>query len=109
MRLPRLRDLARAITRRLPLPPYRTQKDLVGGCDSDPGRQGSGSPTNHVVSWCLEDWICEDDPVRVIDVFVGGLDLPELHFGRIDPEGTGWPHAGEEPAEALATFLCGMD
>ncbi len=27
---------------------------------------------------CLEDRICEDNPVRVIDVFVGGLDLPEL-------------------------------
>jgi hypothetical protein len=35
---------------------------------------------------CLKDWICEDYPVRVIDVFVGGLDLPELHFGRVDPE-----------------------
>jgi hypothetical protein len=23
---------------------------------------------------CLEDWICEDNPVRVIDVFVEGLD-----------------------------------
>jgi hypothetical protein len=22
---------------------------------------------------CLEDWICKDNPVRVIDVFVGGL------------------------------------
>jgi hypothetical protein len=38
---------------------------------------------------CMEDWICEDNPVRVIDVFVGGLDLPELHFGRVDPEATG--------------------
>jgi hypothetical protein len=24
---------------------------------------------------CLEDWIGEDNPVRVIDVFVDGLDL----------------------------------
>ena len=31
---------------------------------------------------CLEDWICEDNPFRVIDVLVGGLDLPELHFCR---------------------------
>jgi hypothetical protein len=29
---------------------------------------------------CLEDWICEDNPVRVIDVFVGGLDLARLRF-----------------------------
>jgi hypothetical protein len=34
---------------------------------------------------CLEDWTCEDNLVRVIDVFVGGLDLPELHFGRLIP------------------------
>jgi hypothetical protein len=29
--------------------------------------------------------IGEDNPVRVIDVFVGGLDLPELHFGWLIP------------------------
>ena len=34
---------------------------------------------------CLEDWIWEDNPVRVIDFFVGGLDLHELHFGWVDP------------------------
>ena len=27
---------------------------------------------------CLEDWISEDNPVRVIDVFVDELDLAEL-------------------------------
>ena len=32
---------------------------------------------------CLEDWICEDNPVRVIDVFVAGLGLAELYFGGI--------------------------
>ena len=26
---------------------------------------------------CLEDWICEDNPVRVVDVFVDELDLAE--------------------------------
>ena len=26
----------------------------------------------------LEDWICEDNPVRAIDVFVGELDLASL-------------------------------
>jgi transposase len=40
---------------------------------------------------CLEDWICEDNPVRVIDVFVGGLDLADLRFDGVDPEATGRP------------------
>ena len=31
---------------------------------------------------CLEDWIGEDNPVRVIDVFVEELDLAELGFDR---------------------------
>jgi hypothetical protein len=53
---------------------------------------------------CLEDWICEDNTVRVIDVFVGGLDPPELHFGRVDPEATGWPHAGQQKGTALHGF-----
>ena len=36
---------------------------------------------------CLEDWIDENNPVRVIDVFVGGLGLAELGFDRVAPEG----------------------
>ena len=39
----------------------------------------------------LEDWIVEDNPVRVIDVFVDELDLAELGFGGVDPEATGRP------------------
>ncbi len=32
----------------------------------------------------LEDWIGEDNPVRVIDVFVDELDLGGLGFGRVE-------------------------
>ena len=38
---------------------------------------------------CLEDWIDENNPVRVIDVFVDGLDLAELGFDGVAPEATG--------------------
>ena len=38
---------------------------------------------------CLEDWIDEDNPVRVIDVFVGGLDLADLGFVGVGPEAPG--------------------
>ena len=40
---------------------------------------------------CLEDWIGEDNPVRVIDAFVEELDLADLGFGGVDPEATGRP------------------
>ena len=40
---------------------------------------------------CLEDWIGEDNPVRVVDVFVEELDLAELGFGGVAPEATGRP------------------
>ena len=33
----------------------------------------------------LEDWIGDDNPVRVIDVFVDELDLGGLGFGRVAP------------------------
>ena len=34
---------------------------------------------------CLEDYITEDDPVRVIDVFVDELDLAKLGFDGARP------------------------
>jgi transposase len=39
----------------------------------------------------LEDWIDEDNPVRVIDVFVEELELSELGFSGVEPEVTGRP------------------
>jgi transposase len=40
---------------------------------------------------CLEDYVTEDNPVRVVDVFVDELDLGQLGFGRVDPKVTGMP------------------
>jgi hypothetical protein len=37
---------------------------------------------------CLEDWICEDNSVRVIEAFVEELDLADLRFSSVDPEAT---------------------
>jgi transposase len=39
----------------------------------------------------LEDWIDEDNPVRVIDIFVEELDLGALGFSGVEPEVTGRP------------------
>ena len=53
----------------------------------------------------LEDWICEDNPVRAIDVFVGELDLAELGFGGVDPETTGRP--SYHPSVLLKLYIYG--
>ena len=54
---------------------------------------------------CLEDWIYEDNPVRAIDVFVGGLDLAELGFDGVDPEATGRP--SYHPSVLLKLYIYG--
>src|SRR2546421_4151994 len=54
---------------------------------------------------CLEDWICEDNPVRVIDVFVDKLDLTELRFVGVDPEATGRP--SYHPSVLLKLYIYG--
>ena len=38
---------------------------------------------------CLEDWVDESNPVRVIDAFVDALDLADLGFDGVEPEATG--------------------
>jgi transposase len=53
----------------------------------------------------LEDWIYEDNPVRAIDVFVGGLDLAELGFDGVDPEATGRP--SYHPSVLLKLYIYG--
>jgi transposase len=54
---------------------------------------------------CLEDWICEDNPVRAIDVVVDELDLAELEFGGVDPEATGRP--AYHPSVLLKLYIYG--
>src|SRR5260221_12803635 len=54
---------------------------------------------------CLEDWIGEDNPVRVIDVFVDALDLAELGFEGVDPAATGRP--SYHPSVLLKLYIYG--
>ncbi len=53
----------------------------------------------------LDDWIDEDNPVRVIDVFVDELDLGELGFGGVDPKATGRP--SYHPSVLLKLYIYG--
>ena len=54
---------------------------------------------------CLEDWVHDDNPVRVIDVFVDALDLCGLGFTRAEPEATGRP--GYHPSVLLKLYIYG--
>jgi transposase len=52
----------------------------------------------------LDDYIAEENPVRVIDVFVDELDLGSLHFKTV-PEDTGRPPY--HPATLLKIYIYG--
>src|SRR5712671_6785214 len=54
---------------------------------------------------CLDDWVDEDNPVRVIDVFVDELDLGALDFGGVDPKATGRP--SYHPSILLKLYVYG--
>ncbi len=54
---------------------------------------------------CLDDWIDESNPVRVIDAFVDALDLGELGFGGVEPAATGRP--SYHPSVLLNLYIYG--
>ena len=53
----------------------------------------------------LDDYICEDNPVRVVEAFVEELDLGTLGFDGIEPEATGRP--AYHPATLLKIYIYG--
>jgi transposase len=71
-------------------------KRFVESCDR---RQGVLLPEY------LEDYVAEDNPVRVIDVFVDELDLGGLGFEGVVPEATGRP--GYHPGVLLKLYVYG--
>jgi transposase len=53
----------------------------------------------------LEDWVDENNAVRVIDVFVDALDLADLGFEGVEPEATGRP--AYHPSTHLKLYIYG--
>ena len=53
----------------------------------------------------LDDYIAEDNAVRVVDAFVNKLDLRKLGFDRVEPSVTGRP--GYQPATLLKIYVYG--
>ena len=39
----------------------------------------------------IDEYVTEDNPVRVVDLFVDEIDLVDLGFGRVAPASTGRP------------------
>ncbi len=54
---------------------------------------------------CLEDYVAEDNPVRVIEVFVDELDLGAVGFEGVSPASIGRP--GYHPSTLLKIYLYG--
>ena len=54
---------------------------------------------------CLADWIEENNPVQVIDVFVDALNLADLGFDGVAPETTGRP--SYHPSVLLKLYIYG--
>lgn len=53
----------------------------------------------------LDDYISEDNPVRIIDLFVDQLELRTLGFAGVDPESTGRP--SYHPSILLKLYIYG--
>jgi transposase len=53
----------------------------------------------------LEDYVADDNPVRVIDFFIDQLDLRELGFSAVDPKETGRP--AYHPSVMLKIYVYG--
>jgi transposase len=54
---------------------------------------------------CLDDWIDEDNPVRVIDALVDSINLGEFGFDGVVPEMTGRP--AYHPSVLLKLYVYG--
>src|SRR6266853_2497090 len=67
---------------------------FVEGCDR---RQIALLPA------CLDDYVTEDNAVRVVDAFIDELDLAALGFAGVVPEATGRP--SYHPATLLKIYL----
>ena len=53
----------------------------------------------------VDDYVGPENPVRFIEAFVEGLDLPAAGFARVEPEETGRP--GYRPADLLKLYIYG--
>src|SRR5215831_15641583 len=66
---------------------------------------GSDRTQSTLLPECLDDFIDESNPVRVIDAFVDALNLADLGFDGVEPAATGRP--GYHPSTLLKLYIYG--
>jgi transposase len=67
--------------------------------------QGESREQVTLLPECLDDYIGQDNPVRVVDAFVEELDLRSLGFQGADPAATGRP--AYHPSVLLKLYIYG--
>ena len=67
--------------------------------------QGESRTQTTLLPECLDDYIAETNPVRVVDVFVDELELGKLGFQGVEPLATGRP--AYHPAAMLKIYIYG--
>ena len=67
--------------------------------------QGESREQVTLLPECLDDYIGQDNPVRIVDAFVEELDLLSLGFGGADPAVTGRP--AYHPGVLLKLYIYG--
>jgi transposase len=67
--------------------------------------QGESRTQSTLLPECLDDYISEENPVRVVEVFVEHLDLAGLGFDGVVPAATGRP--SYHPAVLLKLYIYG--
>jgi transposase len=67
----------------------------------------TGRSRNQIVSLpdSIEEYVGEDNAVRVIGAYINGLDLEGLKFSRPQPQSTGRP--GYDPKDLLKLYVYG--
>ncbi|MFT5450214.1 MAG: transposase [Gammaproteobacteria bacterium] len=53
--------------------------------------QGEARAQMSLLPECLDDYVAEDNPVRVVEAFIDALDLEKLGFAGVVPQSTGRP------------------
>jgi len=67
--------------------------------------QGADRNQGYLLPERIDEYVSEENPVRVIEAFVEELDLGKLGFARVEPNGTGRP--AYHPATLLKIYLYG--